>query len=94
MTGDGDLFFLKAPVASQDHGGVNRVGQLRLLLRPDGLVVDQLEELASRGFVVLSLSAYGSGSSETQDVGDPRMDPSLGIYDGLQYLRTLQRRCR
>ena len=48
------------------------------------------EELASRGFVVLSLSAYGSGSSETQDVGDPRMDPSLGIYDGLQYLRTLQ----
>ena len=42
MTGDGDLPFLKAPVASQDHGGVNRVGQLRLLLRPDGLVVDQL----------------------------------------------------
>lgn len=44
------------------------------------------EELARRGFVVLSLSAYGSGASETQDGSDP----SLGIHDGLQYLRTLQ----
>ena len=69
---------------NQNHCGQNRRGC------SNSTVNGVAEELASRGFVVLSLSAYGSGSSETQDVGDPRMDPSLGIYDGLQYLRTLQ----
>lgn len=43
------------------------------------------EELARRGFVVLSVSTYGSGASETSDMSDP----SYGMYDALQYVRTL-----
>ena len=43
------------------------------------------EELAKRGFAVLSVSTYGSGSSETSDMSDP----SYGMYDILQYVRTL-----
>jgi hypothetical protein len=44
------------------------------------------EEFARRGFVVLSVSAYGSGASETSDGSDP----TGGIYDALKYMRTLQ----
>jgi hypothetical protein len=44
------------------------------------------EEFARRGFVVLSVSAYGSGSSETSDGSDD----TGGIYDALKYMRTLQ----
>ena len=43
------------------------------------------EELARRGFAVLSVSTYGSGASETSDMSDP----SYGMYDALQYVRTL-----
>lgn len=43
------------------------------------------EELARRGFAVLSISTYGSGASETSDMSDP----SYGMYDALQYVRTL-----
>lgn len=43
------------------------------------------EELARRGFAVLSVSTYGSGESETSDMSDP----SYGMYDALQYVRTL-----
>ena len=43
------------------------------------------EELAKRGFAVLSVSTYGSGESETSDMSDP----SYGMYDALQYVRTL-----
>lgn len=43
------------------------------------------EELAKRGFAVLSVSTYGSGESETSDMSDP----SFGMYDALQYVRTL-----
>lgn len=43
------------------------------------------EELAKRGFAVLSVSTYGSGASETSDMSDP----SYGMYDALQYVRTL-----
>ena len=44
------------------------------------------EELAKRGFVALSVSGYGSGASETSDGSDP----SFGIYDALNYVRTLK----
>lgn len=43
------------------------------------------EELARRGFAALSVSTYGSGASETSDMSDP----SYGMYDVLQYVRTL-----
>ena len=43
------------------------------------------EELARRGLAVLSVSTYGSGASETSDLSDP----SYGLYDALQYVRTL-----
>lgn len=43
------------------------------------------EELGRRGFAVLSVSTYGSGASETSDLSDP----SYGLYDALQYVRTL-----
>lgn len=45
------------------------------------------EEFARRGFVALSLSAYGSGASETSETP---ADPTGGIYDALKYMRTLQ----
>lgn len=45
------------------------------------------EEFARRGFVALSVSAYGSGASET---ADGPADPTGGIYDALKYMRTLQ----
>ena len=44
------------------------------------------EELARRGFVALSVSAYGAGASETSNGSDP----TGGIYDALKYMRTLQ----
>lgn len=44
------------------------------------------EELARRGFVALSVSAYGAGASETSN----GVDPTGGIYDALKYMRTLQ----
>lgn len=44
------------------------------------------EELARRGFVALSVSAYGAGTSETSN----GPDPTGGIYDALKYMRTLQ----
>ncbi|WP_320129099.1 alpha/beta hydrolase [uncultured Sphaerochaeta sp.] len=44
------------------------------------------EEFARRGFVVLSVSAYGAGTSETLNGSDP----TGGIYDALNYMRTLQ----
>jgi hypothetical protein len=52
------------------------------------------EELARRGFVVLSVSAYGSGLSETADTVEAGKrggnDCPQGIYDALRYLRTLK----
>ncbi|HEX2965095.1 MAG TPA: alpha/beta hydrolase [Syntrophorhabdaceae bacterium] len=59
-----------------------------------GVMGGTAEELARRGFVVLSVSAFGSGSSETSDTVESgkrggRNTPQ-GIHDALQYLRTLK----
>jgi hypothetical protein len=52
------------------------------------------EELARRGFIVLSVSAYGSGLSETADTVEAGKrggnDCPQGVYDALRYLRTLK----
>lgn len=53
-----------------------------------GVMAGTAEELARRGFVVLNVSAYGSGSSETSD--PTIVGRSLGLYDAVLYLRTLK----
>ena len=52
-----------------------------------GVTAGFAEELARRGFVVLNISRYGSGASEVpESTGD---DGSTGVFDGVEYLRTL-----
>jgi hypothetical protein len=60
-----------------------------------GIIAGIAEELARRGFVVLNVSSYGSGSSENpktrESVNSGGMTNSpQGLYDALCYLRTLQ----
>ncbi len=59
-----------------------------------GVMAGTAEELARRGFVVLNVSAYGSGSSENPKTVESGtrggFDTPQGLYDALQYLRTLK----
>ncbi len=53
-----------------------------------GIMAGIAEELARRGFVVLNVSGYGAGASENPaSTGE---DKSNGIYDSVEYLRTLR----
>ncbi|RCX07350.1 serine aminopeptidase S33 family [Anaerobacterium chartisolvens] len=59
-----------------------------------GVMAGTAEELARRGFVVLNVSAYGSGSSENSDTVESGkrggFDTPQGVYDAVLYLRTLK----
>lgn len=80
--------------------GVNSHYSLPAIIATHGIsnthrvVNDVSQELARRGFVVLSVDAYGAGNSETSDTVEAGMrggnDSPQGIDDALNYLRTLK----
>jgi hypothetical protein len=80
--------------------GINSKNSLPAILVTHGIsnthrVVNGIaEELARRGFVALSVDAYGAGNSETSDTVEAGTrggnDSPQGIYDAANYLRTLK----